>query len=558
MIVRRGVRPAVAQEGPEMNLTAFALLAATTGVAQPASPAPADARFVAKRSLSVPVQFNPERLNDLEKARLFVSRDGGHTYELHQQITAKETGFTFTAKEDGTYWVQMQLQFRDGKLDPKNPSAVPPAEKLIIDTVKPVVTIGTAEQAGEEIQIDWQIDDKHPADPTTKVFYKPTTGDNGSWKEVPATAMRKRSARFKPEVPGPLVVQVATADLAGNIGAANREVGAKTASGFTPTGGMGGPLPAPGGLADAAPSPSNGFGGSAPSTPLPPSDPSPSNAGVTAPPATTTTPPSQPPFTAAASDTPRPIAQGSGIGATVAVPPAAAAATELPATQYSRTPRFELNYSLDGGPSGIARVDLYVTRDDGRNWVRWSSHDGRETPLKVVLDTRFNKEVEGDYGFVLVPVSGAGLSEAAPTAGTAPDMRVRVDATAPVIKVYQPTADPNNRNALLLHWEATDRNFGRDPIAVEYSEQPTGPWRSVSGPEVVTAAATGGGKESHRIENGGSYSWQPPLTLASPKVYLKFTAWDQAGNRSEVVTPNPILVDLTKPKAKIQGISGGR
>jgi hypothetical protein len=62
------------------------------------------------------------------------------------------------------------------------------------------------------------------------------------------------------------------------------------------------------------------------------------------------------------------------------------------------------------------------------------------------------------------------------------------------------------------------------------------------------------------VENTGSYSWQPPLTLAGPKVYLKFTAWDLAGNKSEVVTPNPILVDLTKPKARIQGISpsGGR
>jgi hypothetical protein len=131
---------------------------------------------------------------------------------------------------------------------------------------------------------------------------------------------------------------------------------------------------------------------------------------------------------------------------------------------------------------------------------------------------------------------------------------VRVDVTPPVIKVYQPTADPNNRNALLLHWEASDRNFGKDPIAIEFSEQPNGPWRSVSSPDVVPAAA-GGGKDPHRIENSGSYSWQPPLNLVTPRVYLKFTAWDQAGNRSEVVTPNPILVDLTKPKARIQGIS---
>jgi hypothetical protein len=196
----------------------------------------------------------------------------------------------------------------------------------------------------------------------------------------------------------------------------------------------------------------------------------------------------------------------------------------------------------------VARVDLYVSRDDGRSWVRWSQHDGRETPLKVVLDTRFNKEVEGDYGFVLVPVSGAGLSDGAPVAGTAPDLRVRVDTTSPVIKVYAPTADPTNKAALVLNWEATDKNFGRDPIAIEYAEAPQGPWKSVTGTDGPAAA---------KVENSGQYSWQPPLNLASPKVYLRFTAWDLAGNKSEVVTPNPILVDLTKPKARIQGISTG-
>ena len=548
-----------------MNLTAFALVAASTGLGQPnTTPAPpTDARFVAKRTLTVPVQFNPERQKDVDKARLFVSRDGGHTYELHQQITAQETGFTLNAKEDGTYWVQMQLQFRDGRLEPKDPSAAVPAEKLVIDTALPVVTIRSAEQVGDEIQLDWQIDDKHPSDATTKVFYKPTTGDNASWKEAPAGAIRRRSARFKPELTGPLVVQVATADLAGNIGAANREVGAKTASGFTPTGGTSGPLPAPGSITappESAPLPSSNLGGPAPAAPLPPSDPpasAPAPGGIGAPPSGIGAPPASPPnFTSAPplAEGPRPIAMGSGVGASVASPGVPATPTEPVAAQYSRTPRFELNYSLDGGPSGIARVDLYVTRDEGRSWARWSAHDGRETPLKVVLDTRFNKDVEGDYGFVLVPVSGAGLSEGAPTAGTAPDMRVRVDVTPPVIKVYQPTADPTNRNALLLHWEALDRNFGKDPIAIEFSEQPNGPWRSVSSPDVVPAAA-GGGKDPHRIENSGSYSWQPPLNLVTPRVYLKFTAWDQAGNRSEVVTPNPILVDLTKPKARIQGIS---
>ena len=527
-----------------MNLTALAVLAATTGVGQPATaaPPPADVRFVNKRTLTVPVAFKPERIKDLDKARLFVSRDNGATYEFHRQITPLEAGFLLEAKDDGVYWVQMQLIYRDGTLDPKDPTAVPPAEKLVIDTAKPTVTILSADAAGDELAVEWKIEDRNPADATTKVFYKPTGGDNTTWKEAPATAIKRRTIRFKPELTGPLTVQVATADLAGNIGAANREIGAKTASGFTPASATGGPLPAPalgGTSTDAAPTGT---------VPLPPSDP----------PATPPAVPPSNPFTEgpkAVAEGPKPIAMGSGTGvvSAPAMPPAPAM-TDAPAAEFSKTPRFDLKYTLDGGPSGVARVDLYVTRDDGRSWVRWSSHDGRETPLKVILDTRFNKEVEGDYGFVLVPVSGAGLSDTAPTAGTAPEMRLRVDTTSPVIKVFQPTADANNRNALLLHWEATDKNFGKEPLTVEYSEQPTGPWRSVAGGDVVPVAA-GGATAPTRLENTGSYSWQPPLTLTTPKVYLKFTAVDLAGNKSEVVTPNPILVDLTKPKARIQGIS---
>jgi hypothetical protein len=41
-----------------------------------------------------------------------------------------------------------------------------------------------------------------------------------------------------------------------------------------------------------------------------------------------------------------------------------------------------------------------------------------------------------------------------------------------------------------------------------------------------------------------------------PRVYLKVTARDAAGNIREVVTRDPILVDLVKPKARISGIVG--
>jgi hypothetical protein len=245
---------------------------------------------------------------------------------------------------------------------------------------------------------------------------------------------------------------------------------------------------------------------------------------------------------------PQPIAVGAGYSPTPAAAPQAN-------TQHINFLRFDLQYQLESGPSGVSRIDLYVTRDEGRSWTRWSQHDGRESPLRVQLDTRFNQQPEGDYGFRLVPVSGAGLTDGAPKGGTAPEMRVHVDVTPPMIKVFAPTADPNQRNTLVLHWEATDRSFGRDPIAIEWSEQPTGQWKPVATDGVVSTVGQPTAT-ANRVPNTGSYSWALPTSLNTHQVYLKFAAWDVAGNRSEVVTPRPVLVDLTKPRVKIQGIEG--
>ncbi len=530
-----------------MTFAAFAVLAATAAPAQLPEPPP-PVRVVGKRLLSVGVEFKPDKLEKLNEARLFVSRDGGGQYDIGDRITMTDgkpsaPAFSYTAKEDGEYWVQMQLVYKDGAVVPKNPSVIPPAEKVIVDTVKPVVVLTLAEQSGDEVNLEWRIDDRNPADESTRVFYK-AAGPGEGWKEPSAGSVSKRTCRFKPDVAGAITVQVVTMDLAKNIGHTNRDVGGR---GPVVPAGKSDPIPpSKPDMRSDVPAPPTGLGGGS-REPFNPSEDLPRPKFDTQPKFEPPPPPIAP-APAVTPEPPRPEAARPLLASSnypTAAPPPTAAAEAAPA-QMSRSPRFELNYTLDSGASGVARVDLYVTRDEGRSWVRWSQHDGRETPLKVVLDTRFNKEVEGDYGFALVPVSGAGLSEGAPTAGTAPELKVRVDTTAPVIKVFAPTADPNNKAALVLNWEATDKNFGRDPIAIEYAESAQGPWKSVTGTDGPAAA---------RVENNGQYSWQPPLNLTTPKVYLRFSAWDQAGNKNEVVTPNPILVDLTKPKARIQGIT---
>jgi hypothetical protein len=92
-------------------------------------------------------------------------------------------------------------------------------------------------------------------------------------------------------------------------------------------------------------------------------------------------------------------------------------------------------------------------------------------------------------------------------------------------------------------------------MLIEWSEAPGGQWKPVTAPEPVTPVLAGQGQPGAlRIPNTGSYAWQLPAGMATHKVYLKFTAWDAAGNRSEVATPSPVMVDLTTPRIRIQSI----
>jgi hypothetical protein len=550
-----------------MNLTALLLVGTAVGVGQPE----ADHYPVKSRTVRLDIDYKPDQVKAIQRVELCISRDQGQTWQVEAVATPDRDHFVFTAKEDGLYWATMMITFRDGRKDPSDITRLTPdrVQKLLVDSTAPVVRV-KAQRVGEEVVVEWDVEEKFPNDAATQVLYKPTGPTAvGDWQPVPAGAIGRRAARFKPGTTGPVAVQVVALDLVGNQGYATQEVPAGVTAAYVApsdppaseppfppvTRAPDGPLPPPSlaGIDTGGPLPPSSLPGVSPAQP--PAPPAP----VAPPPAPTEPPAGQPswsptvaqpapgPFPAAAEQGPEPIAVGTGSSPT---PPAAAPRGN---TQFINFLRFNLDYQVENGPSGVSRIDLYVTRDEGRTWTRWSQHDGRELPLRVTLDTRFNQQPEGDYGFRLVPVSGAGLTDGAPAPGAPPELRVHVDVTPPLIKVYRPTPDPNNRSALVLHWQATDRNFGRDPILIEWSEQPSGPWKPVTGEDTIVPAAGDGA--ANRIPNSGSYSWQPPATLNTHQVYLKFTAWDAAGNRSEAVTPEPILVDLTKPRARIQGIA---
>ena len=566
-----------------MNAAIVAMLG--LGLAQPpAAPAP-DYYPFNSRTIKLPIQFKPDAVKSIRKVELHVSNDGGQVWQLASVAPPTQDVFAYTAPADGRYWFHIVTEDLKGAKDPPDLTKEAPAMKVLFDTKSPTVAITNSKRAGDEILLEWKIDDQFPKDDATKVHFRPVTATEG-WQEVTVPVNSRGGVRFSPGVSGPITVRVSVADMVGNKGESVKEVeGAAGASTSFSPGPMasaptipppmnvaipaGGPIPPPIGLEPTVPAipPSVVPPSVVPPTVIPSTPPAmvpmvPVSSTPMVPPAVVPMVPSTPAPTVPptlGSFTPKETP-----GGTVPVPtfdprsnlvPASGSTTPVlePRAMVIGAVNFDLNYQVEQrGPSGISRVDLWVTRDDGKSWVWWSKHEGRDPALKVNLGTTTNSQPEGLYGFRLVPVSGAGLSDASPVAGDSPDMRVIVDTTAPVVKIFPAIADPNAVDALMLQWDATDKNFGDDPITLEWCEGPAGPWRPVA----TAANSDSLGVVSKRLPNTGKHSWKVPAGLP-PRVYLKVTAKDAAGNTTEQVTREPILVDLTKPRAKITGIGNG-
>src|SRR5262249_41483761 len=127
---------------------------------------------------------------------------------------------------------------------------------------------------------------------------------------------------------------------------------------------------------------------------------------------------------------------------------------ELKNTQLINSTQISLDYEVPRvGPSGIKGVKLYMTRDDGRSWEELPEHKDMRAAISA------NLPGEGVFGSRLVVESGAGLSRGAPLPGDSPELRIEVDLPPPYLELYAPAPDPNNRETLILRWNATDKNL---------------------------------------------------------------------------------------------------
>jgi hypothetical protein len=178
-----------------------------------------------------------------------------------------------------------------------------------------------------------------------------------------------------------------------------------------------------------------------------------------------------------------------------------------------------LEYDLDdAGRGGVAKVELWGSRDGGKNWSRYAQDDDNRSPLIVTVDE------EGLYGFrIVVQNAGSSIAET-PRAGDSPELWVSVDLKRPVVELTAIERGQGNvADHLMLRWRATDNNLEPRPIGLFYSSRPTGPW---------SAIAT-------NLENTGEYAWRVERYVPA-RFYLRIEARDTAGNLAAYQTREPV------------------
>ncbi len=499
--------------------------------------------YTNQKSQRVPITIEPARRGDIREMMLFVSDDKGTSYRQESVIGPDKDGFVYHAPRDGEYWLRVAVVNNQLKQEPKNPAEGKPDQIWLIDTLKPVVKLGTPQRQGDEVVVSWEIEEEHPDPGTLKLEYQVQNGPDTSWVPVPLNSARSGQARFRPGTPAGLSLRMSFTDLARNTAQTMVELPGTVAqagfSGTAPAGNSGAVAP------PVAPTPNQ--------TPLGPPPPSNQPEIRTQPPPLSDPlsfgprppgPPSdlRPPPYAVASEPNNRVVVPSDNPARVPGPAAFVATSRkpLPAVQYVNNPQLTLEYELAKvGPSGIGTVELWWTPDDGKTWDCALNPDLKDEEVKNNHYHRMVKLEEGDriYGFALVVRSRAGLGKPPPRSGDVPELRVELDTTPPVVDLCQPRPDSLRHDALLLSWYAKDKNLAANPITWEWSEQADGPWQTI-------AAA---------IANTEQYSWQPPAGVV--QAYLRLRVRDLAGNEEVRVTREPQLVDLTEPEGRLVKVS---
>jgi hypothetical protein len=543
----------------------LACLLLTTGQSPATEP-------INSRTFQIPFAITPAQKAEIRELILYVSTNQGQGWSEQQKVSPDSSHFEYSAPADGVYSFCVCVINQQGKQDPPDPYHAPVSRSILVDTVKPEFRAFTADRQGEEVVVKWDLREEHPNLMTLKLEYRTPETPGTLWSAVPVpNPTLSGLTSFRPGSQGPVVVRMQMEDTAHNPATAQVEIaglpGAAASGGAGIVTAVPPPLPPPGGGAVGTFSPprppqtaDNGWSPAGNVTPVARSlNPPPTPLERFDPPAPPNVQPTQPTGTVTGGAPGNMVLARAGanpvgeVQPTPTAPPAAPrpAQATLPPLQYVNNRQVTLEYDVTKfGPSGVSNVDVYVTRDDGRSWQPWGAVQNVSLPSPTDLkgpaaalrrSLTVDLPAEGVYGFYLVVKSGVGLGKPPPQGGTLPQVRIELDMTPPKADLYQLQPEPSRRDALVVSWEVSDRNLTAHPVTLEWAERRDGRWEQIATDLPALPSR---------------FTWQLPPGGIPPRVFLRLTVRDNAGNVSVAETPEPVLVDLNEPE--ITSVSVGK
>jgi hypothetical protein len=519
---------------------------------------------IRNHNLEIPIRVADAKRADIKELELHVSTDMGRTWTLAGRASPADRAFPFHAKGDGLYWFGVCAIDKANRREPEDIATAPPALKVLIDTAHPALQVVAVDRVGEEVQVAWECVDTQADPASLRLEYRPAGAEaTAVWTPVPVPPQVHGTYRFRPIHGGAITLRMQITDSAGSPATVVKDVPAGGVAAVPPpvttvyqnppptAPVMTAPPPAPAihqatSVSPPLPPPVAPLAAmpntiAAPPTapeapsPMPAASPVPS---APPPPETPAGPPPLAPLRSANEPAPRPTFAPPAPD--VVTPPAAAAHGTPSEVQHVRDRQVAIDFDVDRkGPSGVKKIDVYVTQDDGQSWHKYSETLNTNPPLQLDLPPK-----DGLYGFCMVLWSGVGQSEGPPRAGDAPHFRLLVDRALPQVMLFEPVLDPQHSNALVVRHKAADANLVAGSVALFWKSRPEQPWQPMT---------AGTPRPSAQFKDVQECSWTLPPDVPN-SVYLRVTARDQAGNVGEFVTRDPVTVDLNKPVARVKAV----
>lgn len=526
-------------QGPNLPTSAGAVQPQRGAPVAPAAAEQPQKTYLNKGIIQLPIQIDDRLRSQIQEIRLFVKDRPGAAWTMHSKGSGAQTAFTFQAPRDGEYAFAMVTVDRQGRCSPADVAQEPPGLVVVVDRQAPQLDLQNLGSSPEGQRVQCDVRDANVDPLKTRFFYQ--TGDK-QFRPLEPEQGRPNVWCVPAQAVFTGVIRVEAMDLAGNPvgheGNVSQLSGARgvPAAAGTPTATPAGTLPRAINVPGSQNTPNAGpiLSGQTQLPPAPvvdrvahkqlasgapdfvPDNPRSGEGSLTVP---VSSPPDLQPITK------------------TTIPARDPRRDPVPAQRLLvNRPHLFLEYQIEqAGASGVGKVEVWVTRDQGQSWQRLSEDADRKSPAEIDLPG------EGLYGVTLVISNGRGFGATPPRPGEQPQRWIEVDTLKPNAAITQVRTVPDAGGAVHIAYRASDRNIASDGIDLHFATNRQGPWRLIA----------------RGLRNDGVYRWTPP-NEAGAQAYLRLVVRDEAGNATTVETPQPVLLDdQSRPRGAILGVSTG-